>query len=65
MVKFSDISLKITGLICCGDRSQQYEFERCVRFLSYGTKGEQYLTVILQAVRMCLTCYMELHLRHI
>ena len=45
MVKFSDISLKIKALICCGEISQQYEFERCVSLLSYGTEGELYLKV--------------------
>ena len=36
---------------------QEYEFERCVSLLSYQTEGEQYLTVVFQAVRMRSHCF--------
>ena len=57
MVKLNDISLKITGLICCGERSQEYEFERCASLLSYWTEREQYLTVVFQTIRMRSPCF--------
>ena len=57
MAKLNNIILKITVLICCGERSQEYEFERCVSLLSFWTEGEQYLTAVLQTVRMRAPCF--------
>ena len=41
----------------CEKRSQVYEFERCVSLLSFWSEGEQYLTVVFQAVRMHSPCF--------